>query len=475
MKRISKIILAGILAGEIKLSAVPGSTIGPFPSPPEIAGLYAGTTHFGFHNGEDWIAYLDNAGRLRCVAGNAHLYFDPAEGGTLDILSKNVDIEGTVKITAGEVGGFNVDPTEGLYIGTGATRVQMKPGVGIWCGATAFGSAPFRASPAGAVVCTNLTVEGGTWGGSVLAAAKIPSLDCDKITSGTFGTVRIPNLSCSKITSGTFDAVRIPNLDCDKITSGTFSTVRIPNLSCDKITSGTFDAVRIPNLSAAKITTGILSTITLDFATLTRQSLSVLNSELAGGITYNKISSVNADTVTTGILTGRTVRTAASGERVQMLPHKLQIIGATAPTLRLEMDVDGLFARYMGGWNASSMCALRYTTGRFTYSGATVYNANAPTAWTNLSLSSYVGSRRALVLLMIENNGGSATNYRFRMDGVGGEQRPETNNYPGVFSCKCDTIEEHNYVWCLTGTNGYIEWDADHNVNTVVTLLAYIS
>lgn len=60
---------------------------------------------------------------------------------------------------------------------------------------------------------------------------------------------------------------------------------------------------KINNLDAGKITTGILSTITLDFATLTKQSLSVLNTELFGGITDDKIQSLDLDAVVAGHIT----------------------------------------------------------------------------------------------------------------------------------------------------------------------------
>jgi len=152
------------------------------------------------------------------------------------------------------------------YIGDGSSKYFKFDGVNIsWKGVNA------ELTAAGVLTCSNINVTGGTWGGDTLATAKIPNLDCDKITSGTFGTVRIPSLSCSKITSGTFDAVRIPSLDCDKITSGTFGTVRIPNLSCSKITSGTFDAVRIPNLATSKITSGTFDPVripNLSFSTI---------------------------------------------------------------------------------------------------------------------------------------------------------------------------------------------------------------
>jgi len=29
-------------------------------------------------------------------------------------------------------GGFSINATDGIYSGSGATRVQMKPGVGFW-------------------------------------------------------------------------------------------------------------------------------------------------------------------------------------------------------------------------------------------------------------------------------------------------------------------------------------------------------
>ena len=73
-------------------------------------------------------------------------------GGSSDP-SFSVDTDGLLTSKAGLIAGFTIDGTEGLYAGTGATRVQMKPGVGIWMGATTWASAAatFRVSMAGAV------------------------------------------------------------------------------------------------------------------------------------------------------------------------------------------------------------------------------------------------------------------------------------------------------------------------------------
>ena len=91
-----------------------------------------------------------------------------------------------------------------------------------------------------------------------LVASDIPSLDADKITTGTLGTDRIPNLDAGKITTGTLGTDRIPSLDADKITTGTLGTDRIPSLDADKITTGTLGTDRIPDLDAGKITSGTL-------------------------------------------------------------------------------------------------------------------------------------------------------------------------------------------------------------------------
>jgi len=52
----------------------------------------------------------------------------------------------------GFLGGFTLDSTEGLYTGSGSTRVQLKAGEGIWLGATAFADATFSVNPAGEMI-----------------------------------------------------------------------------------------------------------------------------------------------------------------------------------------------------------------------------------------------------------------------------------------------------------------------------------
>ena len=81
-----------------------------------------------------------------------------------------VSSAGALVATSGIIAGFTINSTEGLYAGTGITRVQMKPGAGIWTGATAIEDAPFSATNAGV-----LKADSGTVGGCTLASTSIGS------------------------------------------------------------------------------------------------------------------------------------------------------------------------------------------------------------------------------------------------------------------------------------------------------------
>lgn len=84
-------------------------------------------------------------GNLEGIAGYDIVPASPGYG----LYSQNVYLSGKIVATSGTVGGFTVNSTDGLYSGSGATRVQMKAGAGFWAGATAIGDAPFSVTEAG--------------------------------------------------------------------------------------------------------------------------------------------------------------------------------------------------------------------------------------------------------------------------------------------------------------------------------------
>jgi hypothetical protein len=67
------------------------------------------------------------------------------------LYGQNVYLTGFINASLGGlIGGFTIDPTNGLYSGSGSSRVQMKASTGFWAGATAFADAPSSISNAGA-------------------------------------------------------------------------------------------------------------------------------------------------------------------------------------------------------------------------------------------------------------------------------------------------------------------------------------
>ena len=95
----------------------------------------------------------------------AGLNFDGTQGWAIhssgDAEFNDVLMRGTIVATSGTIGGFTIDATEGLYAGSGATRVQMKPGAGFWAGATTQAGAPFYVTADGNLFATEVSLYGG--------------------------------------------------------------------------------------------------------------------------------------------------------------------------------------------------------------------------------------------------------------------------------------------------------------------------
>ena len=70
-----------------------GGTPGDLPSTPTSAGLYVCTDYMGYHDGSNWITYIDSAGRLFAQHNSNYFRFNPIAG--------TLDIKANVTITAG--------------------------------------------------------------------------------------------------------------------------------------------------------------------------------------------------------------------------------------------------------------------------------------------------------------------------------------------------------------------------------------
>ena len=132
---------------------------------PSGDGLYLGADYMGFHCGTDWKTYMDNNGDF-FLGGSS-----TSNGLAWDASADSLIIHGAVYADTGVIGGFTIDPTEGLYAGTGATRVQMKTGAGFWAGATAQASAPFSVNQVGYLKSTYGLIGGWNFNAACLYSA----------------------------------------------------------------------------------------------------------------------------------------------------------------------------------------------------------------------------------------------------------------------------------------------------------------
>lgn len=154
-------------------STISGSTV---PLKIDTADIFAGaiTSETITSNAIYGKCFMTNCNVGSGVAGvifdsaGIRAYSTTANTFNMDAATGNVSMTGAITATSGFIGGFCADPTEGLYAGAGATRVQMKAGAGFWAGATAKGDAPFSVNQAGALKSTSGCIGGWTIAGTYI-------------------------------------------------------------------------------------------------------------------------------------------------------------------------------------------------------------------------------------------------------------------------------------------------------------------
>lgn len=104
-----------------------------------------------------------------------------------------------------------------------------------------------------------------------------------------------------------------------------------------------------------------------------------------------------------------------------------------------------------------------------------IYYNDAPTDWTDLNLSPYIGPSKALVYLLVANIDSSLnTNYRFRTKG----DNREIGNGADASGCTVGRALNSGggiYVTACTDEQGLLQWKADTaSVFTRIYLRAFI-
>lgn len=116
-------------------------------------------------------------------------------------------------------------------------------------------------------------------------------------------------------------------------------------------------------------------------------------------------------------------------------------------------------------------------TSKVNMSTSTAFStANAPTSWTDLNLSSIIGTAARIVMLQVNNeNSGSDIIYSFRTNG---ETRDFTNTTTystsnlGVSSVHVNT-DKSAIVMVKTDSSGIVEWICNNTYSTSIKVLAY--
>jgi len=370
----------------------------------------------------------------------------------------------------------------------------------------------------GAVISGNVTITGGTGVANLSDAGALATLD-------VVGTAQIEDLAVTeaKIANAAITNAKIANaaITNAKIADATITSAKISDLTFDKITAGTNTAsltigsggyIQSANYSAGSSGFRISGSGDAEFNDVTvRGAL----------ITTSSNSNINADYIKSGTITGRKIQTAASGTRAVLetggtYSHHL-IFYDSSGYMRLYLRTSGIIARdtsnidafflagpdrafflydnsgnnsvalgggpypdltfyrdgKIRGYGGATVTLSTGVKGRFSYSGAQVFSGNAPTSWTDLDLSSYVGSGRALVFLKVINSSGFTRQYEFRANG-------DTDSYSYGADwpqCSACTIAngECGTVWAITSALGVLEWKSNGTGSVTIQLLAYIT
>jgi len=280
------------------------------------------------------------------------------------------------------------------------------------------------------------------------------------------------------VISGALTAGPGSSIDGVYIEDATITSAKISDLTFDKITAGT---------NTASLTIGSGGYIQSANYSPGSAGFKISGS---GSAEFNDVTIRDA-VVTGGTITAAEVQTATSGNRVLLSPsttkgHALivfnsagyatawvtnQQLGVADASGNTKILIDGL-NKTLGGFSSSDPARLLHTTGRFTYSGQQVFSGTCPVSWDDLNLSSYIGSRRALVFLKVKAETQNGY-FKFRPNGDTDEYSYGAD-WPQCSQC---TIAggECGTVWVMTDANGVIEWQANWQQSTSIWLLAYIT
>jgi len=255
------------------------------------------------------------------------------------ILAKNIITENEVRaahIKAGTITGDKISSATTITAGSG-DNVGVLDGADatwrIYAGSATPSSAPFRVDQTGALYASNATISGTVTIGAGSSGISNLSDAGDLATLDVVGTAQIENLA---VTNAKIDDLAVTGA---KIANATITSAKISDLSFSKITAGTSNAsitigssgyIKSSNYSAGSAGFKIDGDGDAEFNDVT----------VRGALITQAGSALNADYLTAGTITGRTVKTASSGAMAAMYSsggysHSFAITNASSAMLAL--------------------------------------------------------------------------------------------------------------------------------------------
>jgi len=374
--------------------------------------------------------------------------------------------------------------------GTGDANIR------IWAGDTYANraTAAFRVSQGGSVVCSDLTISGGSidLNGSVFKVDALGQVTCSNIqitgAGSTWGGAKIAqaniaNLTTAIITSGTFDAVRIPNLSTDKLTTGTLLVGRTQakctvaaadeTAAHDCQNPGDYTAANETYSNGAEVRAGTgwshaSNTTLIDGGNIYANTVTVDKLYIADDMNFYGTGARHGIKGIDDIFTS-TTKSTTEGHIVFGVGGGLELDAGTTAGHDLSLNSPDNIVLTPGSLNTEAV------VGVMKYVNTVVFNANAVgTSYTLMNLSSYLaGSRRCLCFLRVVNNGGSQNSYYFKPYDESENQATTADDFPGACCCRSGYTDELSYVWALTDTSGRLYWKSNDTDSVTITLMGY--
>jgi len=411
-----------------------------------------------------------------------------------NLIATSATLSGAITATSGAIGGFTL--ATHLYTGSKTAYNDTNAGIHIGTDGIGIGNNVFTVSAAGALVATSATITGAVTISSGSGIANLSDAGALAVLN-VVGTAQIDNLAVT--------SAKIKDLSFDKITAATNTAsltiggsgyLKSSNYSAGSAgfkIDGDGDAefndvtVRgkiIANVSGSSVPWGYVSGVNVTYGQIAANAVRTNEIYIDGDVDFSAVGTRQACKGINGLYFSNTKNVASP--HILINAGNLYLSEGTGRA-SLTLDETGVVLTN-NGYNSILTISSGddiylepginnedAVIGTFKYINYRIYNGNAPTSWEEVDASEQVGSRRALLLLRIENNGSGSMNVRFRPSDESGEQDPNCHDWPGAFGTRVDDIQEVQWVWVLTGTTGRYDWDSDVNNSCYVNILGYFA